>query len=578
MVRSSISAEVESPIIGRRQREREIAEVLARHGMAYFLSALGLGGLVAAERHLHPRHGEQHVRTPPQDVRLALQELGPTFIKLGQIISTRADLVPPEYQRELAQLQDDDPQVPADVIREILERELRRSLDEAFASFESEPLASASIGQAHAATLHDGAEVVVKIRRPGAVEEVQADLEIIQNFAAHASRHWKAARRIDLVGLVNEFVQALREELDYLHEARNAERFATNFAGDEDVQIPTVFWEFTTSRVITLQRIRGLKVSDVAALDAAGIDRPALAQRATRVTAKMVFEDGFFHADPHPGNFFIEAEGRIGIIDFGRVGIIDPALRGQLEVLLIALVRRDPDRLAGALIGLGASSEAADRSQLTSDLSPLMAELSGKGLGEISLGKALGELMEIARRNSLTVPSHLMLLLSVFGMEEGLAVGLDPGFHFAQALTPYVRHLLLGRLSPAALGRRLEHLDMDLAELTVELPHRLRRLMDAVSSGGFEVQLRAGELEPLMARAERLGNRIAASVIAGALIDALAEVARSGDGGRRISRTRRLMAGVATAAAVGGYTAWRHSPGVAGLARAAGRRVSPRPG
>ena len=213
---------------------------------------------------------------PPADLRLTLEELGPTFIKVGQLLSTRADLLPPAYQDELAKLQDSGPRIPVDAVRDTLQNELHADPDRAFASFEEKPLAAASIGQAHAATLHDGTEVVVKVRRPGVVEVVEQDSEILQNLTARASRRWEAAARYDLVDLVYEFAGSLRAQLDFLREGRNAERFATNFAQQPDVQIPRVFPELTTSRVITLERLYGMKITDLGALSAAGVDRHGL--------------------------------------------------------------------------------------------------------------------------------------------------------------------------------------------------------------------------------------------------------------------------------------------------------------
>ena len=239
-------------VIGPRDpRQRQIAEVLARYGLDYLANVVGLERLIARERALRRRE-PRDTHTPAEDLRLALEELGPTFIKLGQLLSTRADLLPPEYRAELAKLQDEAPAVPTDVVKDTIEGELHASAEGAFASFHSEPLACASIGQAHLATLQDGTEVVVKIRRPNVVEEMDQDFEIIRNFAARASRRSKAAARYDLVGLADEVVQTLRAQLDYLQEARNAERFAANFEGDPSVQIPRVFWDLTTSRVMTL--------------------------------------------------------------------------------------------------------------------------------------------------------------------------------------------------------------------------------------------------------------------------------------------------------------------------------------
>jgi ubiquinone biosynthesis protein len=298
-----------------RARERQIAEVLVKQGLTQLPAALGLKGIASPRR---------ATADAPRNLRAAMEELGPTFIKLGQLLSTRGDLLPPRYRAELAKLQDGAPPVPTSLIQHTIEQELGAG---AFASVDLEPLASASIGQAHAARLHDGTEVVVKIRRPGAREQIEQDLWILEHSAAQASRHLHRRAQVDWVGLAEEFARILRAELDYELEGRNAERFAANFADDQQVQIPRVYWETTTADVITLERMRGIKVTDLDALDRSGVDRRALAQLATRTMAKMVFEDGFFHGDPHPGNFFVQPEGRIAIIDFGMVGALDDRLR-----------------------------------------------------------------------------------------------------------------------------------------------------------------------------------------------------------------------------------------------------------
>jgi ubiquinone biosynthesis protein len=521
----------------RDHRQRQIAEVLARYGLDYLANAVGPDRLIARERALRGLQPAQ-THTPPEGLRLALEELGPTFIKLGQVLSTRADLLSAEYRAELAKLQDAAPAVAADAVREIIESELHASAETAFADFHAEPLACASVGQAHLAALPDGTEVVVKVRRPNVVEEMEQDFEIIQNFAARASRRLKAAARYDLVGLADEFVHTLRGQLDYLQEARNAERFATNFAGESSVQIPRVFWDLTTSRVITLERIRGMKVTDVAALDEAGIDRHDLAQRAAEIVAKMVFEDGFFHADPHPGNFFIEPGGRVGIVDFGMVGTLDDALREQLSRLLIGFLRQDPDRLADALLALGTSTEPVERARLREDLAGLLERYFGLSIGEISLRRAVGDVLVIVRRHGLRLPRDLALLLTVLLVAEGLVAVLDPQFRFADALAPYTRRQLLAQITPAAVRQRVERFGADLAELAVDFPGRLDRLLKSVESGGLEVRLRADELESLLTRAERIGNRIAVAVLAAATIDGLAGLAVERQRRRRGSRTR----------------------------------------
>jgi ubiquinone biosynthesis protein len=512
----------------RHRREREIAETLARHGLAHLAAACGLDRLVARGRGALGRPAADEPYASPRNLRLALEELGPTFVKIGQLAATRDDLLGPGFRAELVRLQDGVAPIPPATVREVLEQELAGGTTTAFASFDERPVAAASIGQAHAATLHDGTEVIVKVRRPAAVDEVQQDLEILLNAAAHAARRWEAAARIDVVGLAEEFARMLRAELDYLQEGRNAERFGENFAGQPDVRIPRVFWETTTSRVITLERLRGVKVTDRVGLDAAGVDRHELADRATRVTAKMVFEDGFFHGDPHPGNFYVAPDGGLGIIDFGIVGRLDERVRAELGRLLVGVVRGDAERLASALLALGAATGHVDRAALRDDLSALLARYRDVNLGDISLRAVIAEVMDVLRRHRLRIPRDLALLVKVIAMEEALAAELDPDFRLGAALAPYARLHVFAQLAPAALVRRLEELGLEAADMP-------RRLLD----DGLDVNLRGADLEPLMARAERLGNRIALSILAAALIDAVAELAaaRRAHGPRRSRRS-----------------------------------------
>ncbi|MGI8715340.1 MAG: ABC1 kinase family protein [Solirubrobacteraceae bacterium] len=539
-----------------RERYRQVAETLARHGLGYLVGVVGLERWVPFQRGLlgHERRADPY--TQPEHVRLALEQLGATFIKLGQILSTRSDLLGSDYQAELAKLQDAAPPIPGDIVRDLVAQELGRSTDEAFASFEVAPLAAGSIGQAHAATLHDGTEVVVKVRRPGIVEQIAEDLEILRNLAVHASRRWPAAVDYDLVGLFDEFAETLQAELDYLREGRSAERFATNFAQNRDVLIPRIFWETTTSRVLTLERVRGTKVNDTAALDEACVDRRAVAELATRVTAQMVFDDGFFHADPHPGNFFVEPDGRLGVIDFGMVGEIDEHLRGQLVALLVALARTDPDRLTDAVLALSTAQRPVDRTALRADLDGLVARNEGRTVSEIHLGSVIEEALGIVRRHHLQLPRELALLLKMVVMNEGMAATLDPDFRLGEVLGPYAQRLVARQLSPAEFARRLGQAGVDVAQLGAELPDYLRRLLETIDSGGFEVHLRSDELEPLLTRAERLGNRLVAGMIAAAFIDGLPEL-MAVDPERWRSWDRRMLSfGLGAAGTLGGYLAW----------------------
>lgn len=504
------------------QRYRRIANILMRHGLGFFVGVGGLGKFVPFHRGLlgHARRDEPYTR--PEHVRMAFEDLGPTFIKFGQILSTRADLLPPEYQAEFAKLQDGAPPVPITAVRATIERELGAPPEQLFASFGETPLATGSLGQAHLATLHDGTEVVVKVRRPGIVEQIEEDLETLAELAGIAVRRWEAAAQYDAVGLIEEFAQTLRAELDYDREAQNAQRFANMFATDRSMRVPRVYRDLSTSRVLTLERMHGLKISDLPALDSAQINRPALARRATGALLKMIFEERFFHADPHPGNFFIEPDGTIALIDFGMVGEVDTRTRDRLGQFLMAVTGRDPDRLVDAFFDLGIGGRGAQRDALRRDLDHLVSRAYDHQLADIRLGPLLGEAQAVARRHRLRLPANLALLLKTLVMAEGLAAQLDPGFQMAEALEPYARELMLRQYSPQTFARALGRAGIEASQLGVELPQRLRRLLGDLERGGVEIGVRPAGLEPMLARLERLANRIVLGIIAAALINGLA--------------------------------------------------------
>ena len=496
-------------------RSRQIAGVLVSHGWNYLTN----NGHGAIDKTLLHRKSAQ---TRPQHLRSALEELGTTFIKLGQILSTRADLLPPDYLSELAKLQDSASPVPFAAIQETLVAELGQPIESIFADFDSEPLASASIGQAHAATLPDGTEVVVKIRRPGVVEQVNEDLEILKELAATASRHWELADRYDLVGLVDEFSQTLRSELDYVREGHSAERFARNFANDQSIHIPRVFWETTTSRVLTLERIRGVKINDLAGLDAQATDRRWLANYATNVVLKMVCEDGFFHADPHPGNFFIEPDGAIGLIDFGMVGVLDERTQERLADLLIAVSHENADRLVDVFLDLGVTRKPIDRAPFRRDIEHLLATYWGLPLSELKVTALLNDVFAIMRQHHLHLPSNLALLLKTVIMIEGLGENLDPDFHLTRALAPYTERLVLREYSPLRWIRGLGQAGVDFARLGAEMPQQLRRIVSAAEDGTLQIGMHPEGFDPIINRLERIANRIVLGVIAAAFINGLA--------------------------------------------------------
>ena len=532
-----------------------IADTLRRHGIGYLAGVLGIDrwfpfhqGALGHERRDEPYATAEHLR-------LALEELGPVFIKLGQLLSTRSDLLPPEYLAELAKLQDGTPPVDSAVIREVIRQELGGEPEELFQDFDLRPLASASIGQAHAAILLDGTAVVVKVRRPAAAAQVEEDLEILQNLAAWSDRHSDVARGYDLPGLVEEFARTLRFELDYLHEARNAERFAVNFADDPAVHIPEVRWDRTTSRVLTLDRVSGIKVDDLAALDAAGIDRKALAKSGARLLLGMIFDDRFFHADPHPGNLFVQHDGSISLIDFGMVGELGEERRLALADFLAAFTRADADALGSALLRLSVRKEVVDRDGLHASLEPFVTLYRGRALGDIGFAHLLTQLLALLRKHHLQLPSDTVLLFKVLLMAEGMGAHLDPDFGLSELLSPYAEQLVRERYSPSAIAEQLARSSVEGGRLLIELPERLRRILERLDEGGIEVHLRAAELDPLMGRAERVGNRIVTGMLAAALINAVGQLVAS-DRRWRSWEGGLLGAGLSMVGTLGGYLLW----------------------
>lgn len=536
-------------------RYRQIAAAFRRHGLGVVSGLLGLDRLIPRQRSGGDPPSAMLPADAPRHLRAALEELGPTFIKLGQLLSTRSDLLPPDFVSELAKLQDAAPPVPVERIRAVLRNELGADPESVFASFDNRPLASASIGQAHAATLRDGTPVVVKVRKPGAVQQVQTDLEILQNVAVRAMRTWEFARDIDAVAIVDEFATTIRAELDYLQEGRNAERFRQNFAGDRSVVIPRVYWECTTSRVLTLERMIGMNVADSDGLDASGVDRGLVARRGAEIVLKMIFEDRFFHADLHPGNLFIHEDSTLALIDFGMVGVIDGELREHLSGIFIAIVRGDADLLASALISVSTTGASIDRVSLRDDLRPFLARYRLGSIRQTPFAKMLAELFTILRGNRVRLPRELVLLFKALLVIEGLAIRLDPDFRLGEALAPYAERLSWERLRMAALAKRIARASLDAGALALDLPGILRRLVDTADTTGIQVHLRAAELEPLVQRTERIGNRLVAGMIGAALITGIGGLVagerrwRSWEGGM-------LGAGLTTIGSLAAYLAW----------------------
>jgi ubiquinone biosynthesis protein len=494
---------------------------LARHGFDWLVLQLGLTRLAPLRWWL--LRGRREVTfTTAEHMRRAMEELGVTFIKLGQILSTRSDILSPDYIEELSKLQEEVPPEPYRVVQGYVERELGRPPHELFAEFREEPVGSASIGQVHAARLVTGEDVVVKIQRPGLHALVEEDLGVMRDMARLAAGRTIWGQVYDLPGMVEEFANTLWGELDYMREGRNADRIRRSFANEPCLYVPTIYWGYTTRRVLVMERLRGIHIQDVDGLDVAGIDRKQLAETGVRVVLKMALEDGFFHADPHPGNFIVMENGVLGMMDFGMVGQVDDSTREGLLYLLLAIVNHDMDRVVDRLMDLGVIGNTVQLERLRRDLGHLLAEYWGLPLREIDISKVLDESMQVMRKHRLRVPTHLVLLAKTISMNEAIARGLDPDFSAAGVLEHYVPSLVAGRFSPENWKRELLPNLLDVGRLAVSLPRRADRLLTRFEHGNISVNISLQETDRLLRGLNNVTNRLILAMLASSFALAIA--------------------------------------------------------
>jgi len=449
-------------------------------------------------------------------LRLALEELGPAFIKLGQILSTRVDLLPPIYIEELERLQD---QIPPDdfaMVRQRVEAELRAPIEQVFAEFSHEPIAVASLGQVHGATLHDGTRVIVKVQRHGVQESVNQDVAILQELARAGERRSSFLRDMGLVSLIQEFSWTIRLELDFLQEARNAEHLGRALRNDKHVRIPGVVWDLTTSTVLTMERVDGLRIDEIDRIRAAGHDPVAIARHMIASFAQQILEVGLFHADPHPGNFVVCADGAVGMYDFGMVGSLDERLREELLFLAIAIADRNAVRVVDQLASLGAVPSEWDRQAMERDIGHLMTQYVGVTLNEIPVVTILNDAMGMIRRHGLRLPAQLALLAKTATMAEALTRRLDPEINVIEVADPAIRRAIRHFYSPSFWANRLKGLPLEVMLLGAALPGHIQRFISRMDRNDFTIHMQVDDLPATMHELNSMVNRLVLAVIAAA--------------------------------------------------------------
>ena len=491
-------------------RFSQIGRILVRHGFGFVFDV---------RRDRREKRGAEELLAPNFGVRLrrALDDLGPTFVKFGQLLSTRSDIIPESILSELQKLQDTAAPIPLEVAQAVIERELGLPTEKLFAEFDPVPLGSASIGQVYEARLRGGEAVAVKVQRPEAQRRVAADLALMKDFAALLDARFGDRIFIDVPGLVAEFEGVIRRELDYHAEAQNARRFAINFTGTP-VKIPKIYTELSTKRVLTMEFVEGIRFYNLQPLLLAPAERRRVATMGADTIFKMAFEDGFFHGDPHPANLVLTPEGELALLDFGMVGFMS---RGDIEALsrlFISVIQRDAAAALRGLEGLGVRYAPEVREDLVQELREFLYKYSGLSVGEVTLGQALSELISLIRRYRLSVPPVFPLLTKALVTAEGLSRSIDPTINVYEIARPYANRLLRERYEPQFLFERSQERALEYARYLEDYPEQLRQLLTELEDGELEVKFSHGGLDELSGEVDVLANRLVFAVVTGALL------------------------------------------------------------
>lgn len=503
----------------RSERYRQIVSVMMDEGLGTLVDQFGFKhGWLAHARGAQPI-GPDAKLTPEARVRRTFERLGPTFAKIGQLLSVRPDLIPASYAKELAKLQDEMAPFPFEQVKVTIEDAFGGSLRDLYLEFDETPAAAASIGQVHFARLPDGTPVAVKIQRPGVHEIIESDLDILRTQARRVQGRTDLGRRYDLVGLVDEFARVIREECDYVKEGENAERLREAFGDDESVYFPRIYWDRTSDTVLTMERIEGVPFNDLARLDAEGVDRHLVAREGIVCYYEQIFIHGFYHADPHPGNLFALPDGSVAFTDFGRCGELSLRARTLVADLLIAIMDQDGPAVADVLIEVSkGGSEDTDIGGLQADAVKLIGKYYDLELQEVDSRVMVYEVMSLVGRHGLTMDSEFALLLTTFATLQALATNVDPSFHFVESVRPFAERLVEKEMEPGTLMRNFATTARGAIRSLQVMPEQITRVLKRVGDGSLSMTVRLGNYDPLMARVEQIADRLAFALVVSSFV------------------------------------------------------------
>ncbi|AEG60974.1 ABC-1 domain-containing protein [Desulforamulus ruminis DSM 2154] len=494
-------------------RYREIAAAMISQGFHYIVEEMGLIEKVPYYQRLRPLARDKSSGGIGERIRLVLQQLGPTYIKLGQIASTRPDILPPAILSELEKLQDKVPPFSFAQVTSVIEQELGAELEEIFEQFDPDPLAAASIGQVHQAVLRTGEKVAVKIQRPGIAANIETDLEILYELARLAQRRFQWAEAYQIVDIVDEFAKSLGNELDYTIEARNAEKIYKQFQDNAQIYIPKVYWDYSSKKVLTAEYIAGIKISERDSLAQQGYHLSLLAERFAKGIFHQIFIEGFFHGDPHPGNVVVLPGEIIAFLDFGMVGRLSPDMKYHLSSIVIGLMRQNSDDLLKTLLRMGIVPDDVNMVKLRDDIEILREKYYGVPLSQISLGEAVNNIFAVTLTHKIKMPADFALVGKALLTMEGIAEKLDPKLSILDIAQPFGRKLLMERLRPMGMAKTLGKNAADFAELLLSIPKHFQDLSAVIKRGRLGLEVSVPEMELFLKNQDRMGNRLSFSII-----------------------------------------------------------------
>ena len=511
-------------VVGRTYRHlaryRQILAVFFKYGFGDLIELLKIEQYIEIGLQLISKNRRNRLEklSRAERVRMACEELGPTYIKFGQILSTRPDLVPVDFIKELSKLQDNVPSSPFGEIIKIIESELGAPPEDIFDFFDKTPLASASIGQVYRATLKDGEEVAVKVQRPGIKKVIEVDLEIMLHLATLVERHVEEMSLHQPVKIVEEFARTLEKEIDYTIEATSMERIACNFLNDLTIYVPKVFRNTTTESILTTEFVEGIKVSEIDRLEKAGLDRKLIAVRGADIVLKQIIKHGFFHADPHPGNIFVLPDNVICLLDFGMTGSVDRRTREDFIDLTESVVSRNESQATQVLLKLTYWDEDPNIRLLEKDVADFMGRHLYKPLKDIKIGKLLHNLLELAFQHRLRIPPDIFLMLKAFSAVEGVGLILDPDFDMIEKAAPFIKEAKLTRLSPQRITGDIFRLAIELFQFLQNFPKDILSITRLIKQQKLSLNLEYKGLDKMLSTYDQISNRISFSIIIAALI------------------------------------------------------------